>query len=238
VGTSTKTVARIPSVTRISGLALVSILALAIAGCGKTYSYKYRITVAVRDHDRLLKSSNVVLVTEESVGTHAKVARSCGEASVVKLSNGKYLLALLMGAPLDDPDGVRAQWRDAPTNILLHRLKLPTEWSYSDDSGIRKLPDVQDVVQLSPYEMPEFVSFNDVNDPTTVARVDPKNLPLSLGSDVRIEGVSVQVTDEEMTRGHLTSVIPWLHPSKDYLDGSRVGGAVKGYHSYQFAQCK
>ena len=216
---------------------MLSLVVLTTAGCGKSYTYNYRITVSVRDHNRLAKASDVVRVTEEAVGTHAKVAALCGEALTIKLSTGKYLVTLLSGSPLDDADGVHAQWRDSPTNIFLVRLKLPLAWSYSDDSGVKKLSSVRDVVHLTAYEMPEIVLFDNLNDPTTIKRVDPKESRL-LGDGINIEDVSVQVTDDDVSQGRLAATIPWLNASNDYLDGSQFGRAVKGYHSFQFVQCK
>ena len=231
--------------TRMFGLALVSILTLTMAGCektdnrgeGHTYTYKYKITVTIRDQGHLLQASDVVRVREQSYNGIALVPKLCGEATALKLINGRYLFALLNGPTLDLQPG-RQQWRGAPTGVLLQRLGLQTEWSWKDDSGLRQLLNVKTPVQFDPDEMPEFVSFRDMNDPTTVERIEPTQIPEWLGDDIKVEGVTVQITNEQATRGHLAHILPWLIPSQDFLDGSRWGKPVHGIQSRQFARCQ
>src|SRR5215469_12247711 len=100
-------------------LALIVISALATAGCGKSYTYKYRITVAVRDHGQLISASNVVDVTETASPSRAiEPPRLCGEAVVVRLHNGTYLFGLLNGYSHGPVDGRHAEWLTSPTPVL------------------------------------------------------------------------------------------------------------------------
>src|SRR4051794_13117283 len=100
-----------------------------LLGCGSGQStyYKYRITVAVRDHGELLTASNVVAVREtynekclfgpfqfKCGGSTAL----CGEAAAVKMHNGLYLFVHTRGPLRLNPDKVD-QWRSSPTLMLL-----------------------------------------------------------------------------------------------------------------------
>jgi hypothetical protein len=85
--------------------------------------------------------------------------------------------------------------------------------------------------------MPEFVAFKDVADPTTIERVDPEHSELTLGEGVQFESVTLQATDERVTRGRVRSVLPWLSWWREYLDGSSLGDQVHGYQSIQFTNC-
>ena len=222
---------------RIAGLALVSALTLTLAGCGKTYTYKYRITVTVRDHDRLVSASSVVSVEETTSIRHNQARpKLCGEATPVALANGRFVFALLNGLPYDPVLG-QYPWRGSPTWILLNRLGLPMQWTKEDDSGIVRLGSPSKTIKLQAYEMPEFVTFKDRNDPETIERVDPEHPVSTLGEGVKFEGVSLEASSDEVTTGNIKPILPWLSSGQEYLDGSQSGQSVRAYHSIQFINC-
>ena len=219
------------------GFTLLPLLAFAVAGCGKSYTYKYRLTVSIRDHGELKSVSNVVSVQESPTLTHGiSPPKLCGEAALLRLRNGKSVFALLKGAP-HEMVADRYQWLTSPTIVLLKRLGLETQWSWKDDSGIRRLREIRTTISLQPYEMPDFVTFRDIHDPTTIERVDPENTEETLGNGVKIEKVTLQVTNEEVSRGHVGATLPWLDSGKDYLDGSKWGDKVQGFLTSHFVNC-
>jgi hypothetical protein len=66
------------------------------------------------------------------------------------------------------------------------------------------------------------VTFADVADPTTVARVDPDDLAASFGPGVTLRGMTLEITDDPVTKGVVEGVLGWLEavwPSQ--LDGQR-----------------
>lgn len=206
-----------------------------------SYTYNYRLTVTVIDHGETKKATGVVRVRERV----SKLERTkrwldpqlCGEALPIQLRSGKVLFALLNGPLLDVTPG-RQQWRSAPTQVLLQGLHLPTEWPYQDDSGIRHLPDTRQPVTLGPNERPEFVTFRDLKDPNSIVQVNPEHPENFLGRDVRVESVTVEATDAEVTKGSVRTFLPWFDPVRNYLDGTTPYYSGNKYHSYQFVRCQ
>lgn len=54
---------------------------------------------------------------------------------------------------------------------------------------------------IAANELPELVTFTDVNDPNTVTEVDPNNLEATLGPGVSWNEITLEVTDEPITKG-------------------------------------
>lgn len=217
------------------GLALLPILAFTVAGCGKSYSYKYKITVTIRDQGEVRSASSIVLVEEaSSLNRNPVRPKLYGEAMPIPLKNGMIAFALLNGLARDPVAG-QYQWRTSPTWVLLNRFGLTTKWNNGDDSGLLSLATMKERIKLQDYEMPEFVVFKDTRNPETIARIDPNHPELTLGAGVHFESVFLEVTDEDVTRGHVKSLLPWLSERRDYLDGSSLGEAVRGYQSIQFS---
>jgi hypothetical protein len=183
---------------------------------GKSYDYKYRITVAVRDHGELLTASNVVAVSEHTgkgclaVGSCVSGPDLCGEATAVKMRNGLYLFAQTRG-PKDLMPGKVDRWRSTPTFIRLSRLGLPTD--YSDDApGLKRLAAERTPVRLTVDEMPQFSVLTQFKDPSYVSgEIDPEHIPAALGDDVKLESVTLEVTDDDVTWGRIGKILPWLN---------------------------
>lgn len=211
-----------------------------LSGCAKlkTYTYKYKFTISVRDQGQLKTVSQVVSV-QESTTEERKAAnppKLCGEAAALQLRSGKTLFVLLKGVYHEQVSG-QTQWQNSPTLVLLKRFGLETEWTYRSDSGIRLLPKINTEIDLQYYEMPDFVTFRNIRDPTTIQQVYSQNFEAVLGDGVTLERATLQVTNEEVTRGRLLAVIPWLDAKKDFIDGSRWGRTVQGYWSQYFVNC-
>lgn len=223
-------------------LACVGICAVilgALAACDRSYVYHYRLTVTVRDHGKLLTSSNVVRVHE--FGRSSRQPRLCGEANVLRLSDGRYLFALLNGEPQRLIRHI-ASWDQAPTGILLQRLGLNTEWRWGkDDSGIQALPDMDKEVDLDPYQMPEFVTFRSNDDPKSAVVVDPRSPAATLGPGITIERVSIRPTRESSTSGEVRRALSWFDPDQDYIKGkyqmTHGNHSITNLQSYQFERC-
>jgi hypothetical protein len=76
-----------------------------------------------------------------------------------------------------------------------------------------------------------------LQNPTTIRRVDPEHPEWTLGEGVRIEKVTLQVTDEDVTRGGVDPVLPWLNTWTEFIDGSKWGEPVHSYRSRDFKNC-
>ena len=66
---------------------------------------------------------------------------------------------------------------------------------------------------------PIFVTFNDLNDPLSVKSVRIGNLEQEFGEGIRFKRISVEITDEPVTRD-IEKWLPWLpNRKKGSLDG-------------------
>lgn len=74
---------------------------------------------------------------------------------------------------------------------------------------------------LTPDDLPDLVTFADVMQPKSVLAVDPHNLPAVLGRDVKWRNITIEVTDEAVTRT-IEQRLPWLKDLKTGLDGSQI----------------
>ena len=67
---------------------------------------------------------------------------------------------------------------------------------------------------------PLLVTFTDIDDPASVLKVDPDNLAASFGPGVALKRITLEITDENVTKGKVETVLGWLD---DYY-GSKFDG--------------
>lgn len=194
--------------------------ALLIGACGvfKNFpTYRYRLTVEVDTPEGLKTGSSVIEVRTGAAhlggiggGARAEVS---GEAVTVDLGSRGLLFALLRS----EGD---IEWAGA---LMLTLAKSP-EWvsGQSDDDRIAKqIENMQankELIMLPRYypeepevsgsqpdkpqsDYPLLVRFGDIEDPRSVAIVDPDDLGNSLGSGVKLRRITVQLTDDAVTKG-------------------------------------
>lgn len=150
-------------------------------------------------------------------------SRFHGEAVVADLGGGRYLFALLgrqdqlaqkaFPDVMNTPEG-RASW---------------PQWA-------REIARLRGARRLSPDLYPLLVTFADIDDPTTVKRVDPANLAATFGPGYTLASISFEITDEPVTEGRVEKFLPWL-PGLDggYLHGGFTSkGAPLGLHAGDF----
>jgi hypothetical protein len=63
--------------------------------------------------------------------------------------------------------------------------------------------------RISPNDLPDLVTFADINDPKSVIEVDPNNLQAALGPGVSWNEITLESTDEPVTTG-IKANLPWL----------------------------
>ncbi len=64
--------------------------------------------------------------------------------------------------------------------------------------------------ELKPGNYPLLATFHDIDDPATVRRVDPSDLPASFGPEYRLNAITLSSADEPVTLGTVTTVLAWL----------------------------
>ena len=67
------------------------------------------------------------------------------------------------------------------------------------------------LMTLEPRFYPLLVRFGDLRNSASVQRVDPADLSASFGSSVRLRRITVQVTDDRVTKGDIEKRLPWLN---------------------------
>jgi len=192
-------------------IAILVIAALALAGCEK-YSWHQKIVLEVETPRGVVTGGSVVEVTtrwyseaERFASANSMSSDKRGEASFVEVAPGRYLFAPHSSNNYGLAIGTFREGKETPREIAARLAKL-----HETRPVPRKL-------------WPMLVTFTDIGEPMTVRQVDPDNLAATFGRGYRLKSVSLQITDERVTRGKVGQVLPWL---ADYygrkLDGRKT----------------
>ncbi len=107
-------------------LTAVAVMSLCLAGCGKTESYRYKLTLAVNTPEGVKRGSSVgeVLFWDVSIPERGTMHKLRGEALYLDLGAGARPLIALLTSQLNPKYGPELRWsRDAgPHNNLLTQL--------------------------------------------------------------------------------------------------------------------
>jgi hypothetical protein len=127
----------------------------------------------------------------------------------------------LLTSQLHPKYGEDARWsQDAGPD--LSRLYAPPLSQVLDE--VSRLSHMRGPRGITPADLPDLVTFSDVNNPTTVIEVDPQNLRTTLGEGISWNGITLESTDEPVTKG-IEEKLPWL---REYyqkhlgLDGAQI----------------
>jgi hypothetical protein len=209
-------------------LAAVFAMALSLAACGgRSESYRYKLTMAVNTPDGVKKASSAVEATFWPVSIPASgiMNRLSGQAVYLDLGVGRRPLIALLTTQLHPKPGKDVRWsRDrGPALNLLDQLYGPV----SPDllAGVARIASVRDIHKIVPNDLPDLVTFADVDDPATVVEIDRNDLQATLGAGISWNEITLESTNEPITTG-IVKKLPWL---SDYrknnlrLDGSNHG---------------
>ena len=214
--------------------------ALVLSGCDDIWWLRYRLTVAVETpaglrtgsavHSAKLRTaekSDLIPALAGGRGWHAGYG---GEAVVVDVrpdappGEPRYLFALQTEVRGLNRFGRRGE----------NLLRTLTDWDVLKRScDTSRKPAVQcqaEVVTQMPVgtsgtvpreALPFFVTFRDLSDPRSVERVDPDDLAATFGPGVRLADVTVTLSDEEVTRGTVFRLLPWIEGYEGNLQDGR-----------------
>ncbi|MBL8579332.1 MAG: hypothetical protein JNK47_19175 [Mesorhizobium sp.] len=187
---------------------------LTLSGCDflgfKNWQWNQRLILEVETPQGVVTGGSVVTI---KVGSSPKWAPgmgaggmsgrvAAGEASFVEIAPGRYLFALL-------DEGAE-------------QIPYYTFFPAGDNDRERQATELETLrgVRHVPHDrLPLLVTFTDVNDPTTVQRVDPNNLAATFGAGFWLRRVMLEITDEKVTKGRLKTALPWM-------DGSKIDPAL------------
>jgi hypothetical protein len=86
-------------------------------------------------------------------------------------------------------------------------------------ANVSRLAHMRGPHRITPSDLPDLVTFADINDPETVIEVDPNNLQATLGPGVSWNEITLEFTDEPTTTG-IEAKLPWLSAHyRGMLDG-------------------
>jgi len=172
----------------------VLVMALGLSGCGRQWSWHEKITVEVETPEGPKTASSVIRKTfvHEDSWFSPPEARGAsqfvsGEAVVLEVAPGKYLFALLKGLP-------------SPFEVF-----FPGEKPLEVASRMELLRESRTL----PGDLyPLLVTFTDIDDPTTVQRVDPYALAAMFGPGYALTAITLGITDEKKTEDRIESALP------------------------------
>lgn len=122
-----------------------------------------------------------------------------GEATVVDLGGGRYLFALISGA---EARGLQV-FGAAKRPLRLTKGTLV-------DAARTVVANSGKTVSLSPEFYPLLVTFDDINDPASVRRVNPGELSARFGPGYQLSDITLSITDEPVSEGRVEQVLGWL----------------------------
>lgn len=204
--------------------AAVVTIACALAGC-RGESYRYKLTLAVNSPDGLKRASSVVEVKffDVSIPARGTMHELNGEALYLDLGPGTRPLIALLTSKLRQRHGKEARWsRDGgPNNTLLTEMYgVPSSGSLLD--YVSQIARMRGPRRITPSDLPDLVTFADINNPSSVIEVDPNNLQGTLGSNVTWNEITLEITDEPITKG-IARELPWIpYYWCVMLDGQRL----------------
>jgi hypothetical protein len=212
-------------------LAAMVMMALALAGCGRTESYRYKLTLAVNTSEGVKRGSSVVEVMfyQVSFPERGTMHKLRGEALYLDLGPGARPLIALLTRQLPKGGAGRHWTRDAgPDTRWMSRIydRTPSQ-NFMDD--VPRIAHTRGARQITPADLPDLVTFADVNGPNSVIEVDPNDLQATLGSNATWHEITLESTDEPITAGIRTK-LPWLPKYFDQNlrpDGSNHGANIE-----------
>jgi hypothetical protein len=186
-------------------------LCLALAGCDlfgfRDWDWHQKLTVSVMTPNGLKTASSVTEGSWSMTPTWFKIGDSGGgpgigslrgEAVVLELEPQRYLFAL------HDYSAMTAIYAIAGRDF---RAGMRQDYI----AVLDRIESIRDSRKLAPTDYPLLVTFDDINDPASVRRVNPGDLAASFGPGFRLNAITLSITDEPVTEGRVEKLLGWLN---------------------------
>lgn len=205
---------------------MVAVFAIAVTliGCGRSESYRQKLTLAVNTPSGVKRGSSVTewVFWEVSIPARGIPHKLRGEGLYLDFGPGTRPLIALLTSHLHPKRG-GAAWDWSGGDLLSRLYGLPTE--FGDDAAfmdqVAHLARMRGPRRITPADLPDLVTFADVNDPKSVIEVDPNDLQATLGPGVNWSEITLEVTNEPVTEG-IEGMLPWIPYYYCFmLDGAR-----------------
>ena len=117
-----------------------------------------------------------------------------GEAVALEITPGRYLFVLLGG------QGQLA-------------LRTFPQFTYRSDEEFRQwarsIERHRGTGEVPPEYYPMMVTFTDIDDPTSVQRVDPDDFAATFGNQFELAALNLEITDDERTVRRVLDILEW-----------------------------
>lgn len=206
----------------LSLLVLSVVIGAAYYGLHSTsYTYRYRLTIEVEVDGVLRRASSVVELRDYMVSfPEGRALQSAtGEALYLDLGPDRRPLIALLTKRRGSAVGLYG------LGALMNAYGGTSKWDWDDgtNEGLASLIKNRGAREISASDLPDFVTFVDLEDPKTVIAVDPNNLEGALGLDVKWRRATIEFTDEPTTHG-IGQRLTWLSTYHDrMLDEHKPG---------------
>jgi hypothetical protein len=222
------------SITRFGALIVVG---LCLGGCGRSESFRYKLIMTVNTPDGVKRGSTVTewAFSEVAIPARGTPHKLDGQALYLDLGPGVRPLVALMTSHLHPKRGGTV-W-DWPGDYVLDRLYHP---NWRDDDFMKiisRLAKIREPRRITLEELPDLVTFADINDPKSVIEVDPNNLQGGLGRDITWNEITLEMTDQPITTG-IEEKLPWLpayFQNNWNLDGTKYHSTRELANSLQWS---
>jgi hypothetical protein len=204
--------------------AMVALMAVCLVGCGRTQSYRYKLTLAVNTPEGVKRGSSVVELQffDVSIPARGTMSKLSGEAIYLDLGPGRRPLIALLTSRLHRKYGKDQRWvpDGGPTENLLSRLYGVTLSPSMTLLGyVSQIARMRSAHEITTNDLPDLVTFADINDPKSVIEIDPNNLEATLGAGISWNEITLEITDEPITKG-IELKLTWLPTYRSgMLDG-------------------
>jgi hypothetical protein len=191
-------------------------LALPLAGCSSSVRrYRYKLALEVEVDGKTLREFNVVESWAYDVSFPESGVRTglTGESIVVEIRPGRVLVPLLK-VITEVPDTARGgNWTKQRGDWGKFREAYGYKRPVQEDSKTywSSLKQFRGDRDWSLDDLPDLVTFDNVNDPRTVKLVNPRNLEASFGPGVRLTRATIAIVDNNtpLTKG-IEKKLPWI----------------------------
>lgn len=171
-----------------------------------------RITAVVETPEGPRSGASVVQLgyaTEPPIGDRSGVVMGLGAGEAVAVDLGpRGTLYMLLSAR-----GRDGRPTASPSHALLlidvFRSALGEDADHRNKDLVRRLQVLRGSAGVPKGKVPFLVRFRDERDPKTVEAVDPDNLAAAFGEGVRLGSVTIEITDDPVTRG-IEKRVGWL----------------------------
>lgn len=181
-------------------------MAVLLTGCAKKADWHQKMVLYFDTPNGPMTASSVIRVDFTGAiewlgsmdGNHTDLT---GEAVVADLG-GRYLFALIE--------------ENAGPMIWLAMLR-----EFDDVAGFksstRKIKRQAEPLDVPQDLWPRMVTFEDIEDPTTIQLVNPYELTDKFGADYELRRLTIQATKEPLTEGKVEAVLRWLPNYNEWL---------------------